>query len=70
MTNKQKLFEDYLEENEDIDDGDGDPLQEDTYWGGWDNCKSEVFNILNSLRSGPNTKVSLNEILTLIKEKL
>ena len=37
---------------------------------GWDAAKDKIFNTLNSLHSVPNTKVSLNEILALMKEKL
>jgi len=70
MNNKQKHFENFIQLNQDEYEEDGDPIQEDTYFGGWENCKLEVLNILNSLHSAPNAKVSLNEIIAIMKEKL
>lgn len=65
MALRNDIYEDFL-----VECGEDEPGYEKSYFNGWDRCRSEVFNILNSLHSVPNTKVSLNEILTLMKEKL
>jgi hypothetical protein len=62
-------FKKFIEENY-IHGYEPDEDDSERMMAGWDGCKDKVFSVLNSLHSVPNTKVSLNEIIALMKEKL